>query len=92
MRCKFTLHSIKETETNDRSQPVSWYLEFRPVSPELSEENAMFGKYTPSATFDMNVYNKRAIEGLEAGQDYYVDVTPAPKSAAPAPLSPAKDA
>lgn len=39
-------------------------------------DNAMWSKYTPSATLTMSITNPSAIEAFEPGKEYYVDFTP----------------
>lgn len=48
-----------------------------------SAENASFFKYTPSGNLEIGTINPEAAAGLEVGQEYYLDISPA--LAAPAP-------
>lgn len=42
------------------------------------EENKIFGKLTPSASFDTNIHNPSAAAMFVVGSEYYVDFTLAP--------------
>lgn len=60
-------------------------LDFHAVCPPTcdpngAEENLIFGKYTPSASFSMHVRNPDVLAALEQGRSYYVDFTPAPQA------------
>lgn len=43
-------------------------------------ENAIFGKYTPSASLDMSIANPGAVALFEEGAEYYVEIRRAPKA------------
>lgn len=46
-----------------------------------SDENNTFAKFSPSATFTINIANPALIGKFENGKEYYVDFTPvAPKT------------
>ena len=42
-----------------------------------SEENKQFSKYTPSASFKINISNQLAFNKLSRGHEFYVDFIPA---------------
>jgi len=70
VRCKFKLESIKRTASNGAS------IEMTPVASG-SEENKQFFKWTPSGRIEFATVNEAAIEKLEIGKEYYIDITPA---------------
>lgn len=45
------------------------------------EENRIFGYWSPSFSIDGHVRNQAVLANLEQGAEYYVDFTPAPKTA-----------
>ena len=89
MKCKMVLRSIAHemgsvVEVNDdgststKAGKVATVV-FHPVyhGGDLKHENAKFWAATPGGELRLNIVNARAVEGLEVGQEYYVDVTPA---------------
>ena len=47
------------------------------VEGNACPENAVFGKWTPSASLSMSIQNPAAFAQFEQGKAYYVDFTPA---------------
>lgn len=81
MRAKFYCNSIEEKFSG---QDRFWQVSMSPVyhDPDSpggmsAPENEVFGKYTPSGSISMTIYNKAALKGWKAGQTFYVDFTPA---------------
>lgn len=88
MRCKMTLRSIthelgtvgavEDGKIVQRSGKVAT-LAFMPVyhggKPE--HENARFWAATPGGELKLNVVNAAAVDGLEVGAEYYVDISKA---------------
>jgi hypothetical protein len=44
-----------------------------------SDENKSFWKWTPSGELKFQCLNEAAVEQLELGAEYYIDITPAAK-------------
>lgn len=75
MRCKMRLN---EKTAGDYSGQQKTKLSFAPVFSEDPEsENKKYWDATPSGELRLDVVNAAAVEGLEVGKEYYVDVTPA---------------
>jgi hypothetical protein len=70
IRCKFKLESITHLANDARS------LTMTPVTSG-SEENKQFFKWTPSGKLEVYSVNAAAVDGLELGAEYYIDITPA---------------
>jgi hypothetical protein len=89
IRCKFKVDQINRIQSSkwDAENKVSVPVEMRSVkmSPvyannDPAHENAKFWSATPSGQLEFNTVNLEAVEGLELGGEYYIDITPAPKS------------
>jgi hypothetical protein len=48
-------------------------------SPDPNTENYSFWKATPNMSMTMYVDNHAAVDGMEIGQEFYLDFTPVPK-------------
>lgn len=40
-------------------------------------ENSKFWRYSPSGEFKLGTVNRAAVEHMELGKEYYIDITPA---------------
>ena len=78
VRAKFRLQSIKENAGYSAKT-----LEFCPQYDTSIPEDQRFAKATPSGRFEMTVDNPAALEQLKLGDEYYFDITPAPKMPTP---------
>lgn len=75
MRCKFKLDSMLVTGTPAEN---FFSLEFSAVYKSGEDtENTKYWKYTPSGSFKVSTVNAAAVEGLEVGREYYLDISPA---------------
>ena len=88
MRCKVTLnyrapaHSYDPAD-QDKLVADGENLHFYAICPKTcdpsgSDENLIFGQYTPNFQLSAHVRNKGVLAALEQGAAYYVDFTPAP--------------
>lgn len=89
MRCKFTLNSITRRtgsvpKVGDDGKVgyvpgETWSLEFSPVygNGDPNHENTKFWQASPSGQFTLGTVNKAAVDSLELGREYYLDITPA---------------
>lgn len=57
----------------------AWTIEMSPVygHGDPSHENSKFWDATPNGKFEMTCVNKAAVDQLELGHEYYLDITPA---------------
>jgi hypothetical protein len=55
-------------------------LKMSPVygSGDPSHENTKFWQASPSGSFTLGVVNLTAVEHMQLGGEYYIDITPAP--------------
>lgn len=67
IRCKLICRSVGEV--NDPTNPLR-HVQFDGVT---EQEDAIFGKYTPSANFSASIQPEVA-EQLEVGAAYYFDI------------------
>lgn len=90
MRCKMHLRSISHElgsvsrfvdgkKVTEAGKVAS--LTFTPVyhKDDPAHENSKFWSATPGGELKLNVVNADAVDGLEVGAEYYVDITVAPK-------------
>lgn len=76
MRCKMKLNHTETMNFGPHQEEPSVKCHFGAVySP--TGENAVFGKYTPTASFDLTIKNPEVIANLKVGAEYYVDFTEA---------------
>ncbi len=49
-----------------------------PVYPgdDPAHENSKFWAATPGGKLELNIVNASAVEGMEVGAEYYIDITP----------------
>lgn len=73
VRCKLRLTSIKQSEFNPTARTLAFEARYDTSIPE----DQRFYDATPWGTFEMLVNNPKALEQLELGKDYYLDLTPA---------------
>lgn len=78
MRAKMVVESVEHVSDQHEN------LNFRavgkndgPYPADGSDENNSFARWTPTANLSMSVTNPELIGKFEAGQQYYVDFTPA---------------
>lgn len=70
VRCKFKVSEKNQIGIRSSEGDVPYRFKFSPVMSDG------FGKYTPSATFEVLIQNDAASSQLEVGKEYYVDITP----------------
>lgn len=75
-RLKMTLQALSDIP-GDADNPLTRCTLGAVYSPNPTEEDGVFGKYTPFGQLTYNVRSDIA-EGLEVGQAYYVDITKVP--------------
>lgn len=87
MRCKMYLSSISKDKGDvahydENGQKVSKpgevaTLYFYPVyhQDDPDHENSKYWNATPGGQLTLNVVNAKAVEGLVAGREYYVDIS-----------------
>ena len=73
IRCKFKVDSIERSKSGGEEVAT---LKMTPVTGG-SDENKEFWKWTPSGAFVVHSINKAAVDQLELGGEYYIDITPA---------------
>lgn len=76
-RLKMTLHAVTPVEGTASDDPLTRCTFGAVYSPNPTEEDGVFGKYTPFGSLTYNVRSDLA-EKLEVGQAYYVDITKVP--------------
>lgn len=79
--CKFQITSKEKSETHvyNKNHPVPVVaVTMMPVYTG-SKENEEFFASTPSATFNMTVVNRAAMEGFEVGDEVFITIEKAPK-------------
>jgi hypothetical protein len=69
---------------DERGQRVTepgevWSLEFFPVygNSDPKHENSVFWAYTPGGSLKLQTVNRAAVDRLELGREYYLDITEA---------------
>jgi len=63
--------NITSEKVTFNAVPASKYPE------DGSDENNTYAKYSPSATFTIQIANPALLGKFESGKEYYVDFTPA---------------
>ncbi len=76
IRCKFMCVSIKPIAYSDPPTSIV-RLEAR-YSPEVPEDQR-FTKYTPSGTLEVTIAHPVAIEQLQVGDQYYLNLERVPQ-------------
>lgn len=92
IRCKFKVDEIKRINSskwvadpdgkNGKSVPVEMRsVRMSPVyaNNDPAHENSKFWSASPSGQLEFNTVNLEAVEGLDLGAEYYIDISPAPK-------------
>lgn len=75
-RLKMTLHSLTKLD-GDADNPLTRCTFGAVYSANPTEEDGVFGKYTPYGSLSYNVRSDIAAH-LEEGEAYYVDITKVP--------------
>lgn len=84
IRCKFRVDAITRSIGLRQQEDGVWRpqemrtVKLCPVSGG-SEENKKFWNATPSGSFEFGTVNAEAVNALELGGEYYIDISPAPK-------------
>lgn len=79
-RCKFVIREMAHSQYNGKPLRT---LRAGPVySTKEGTENKLFWDYTPTGSFELGTVNAAAVEGLEPGDEIYIDITKAPKEQA----------
>jgi len=74
VRCKFKVQAIEKTPDGKQAN-INMY----PVcSQDPNSENGQYWQYTPGGQFQINCVNEAAFSQFEVGNEYYIDITPAP--------------
>lgn len=82
MRCKLRLNQVIENKSDDGVKH-SEKLRFSAVAKKEGygedglDENNTFAKWSPSASFEIDVHNPALFGKLVEGEEYYVDFTKA---------------
>lgn len=76
MRCKMVLQSKGIQGGWNERNPLLATVVLHPVTGG-SVENKAFWEATPAGKLELSVVNFSAVEGLEVGKEYYIDITPA---------------
>lgn len=94
MRCKFRLDSITHQigtvghaeNSRNKAYPIPVHgkvstVVFHPVyhKDDPNHENSKFWAQTPGGELKLDVVNAAAVDGLEVGAEYFLDITPAAK-------------
>ena len=82
VRCKFKLDSItRSIATWLPPQREIWNVRMSPVyaNSDPNHENSKFWQAAPSGSFELSTVNKEAVESLELGKEYFIDITLAQK-------------
>lgn len=89
MRCKFRLNNVSATTQSVRENGVDKVIpgvgvQFGAVYEaddakrnDPTNENAIFGKYTPHGSYQATIFNPALVEALPKllGKDFYIDFT-----------------
>lgn len=73
-RCKMTLHGKTAVPGTGEDNPLTRLTFGAVYSADPSSEDAIYGKYTPYGSLDVNVATDRTAH-LEVGKAYYVDIS-----------------
>lgn len=76
IRCKMICHHVQPHEYTNADNPMSkvrFGAVYSPDTGNPDDENAVFGKYTPYASFDA-AFATSVAEKLKIGSAYYVDI------------------
>ena len=78
MRCKFRLHEVAIVGNEPKALRLKMGAVYEPDEKKRldpSNENAIFGKYTPHGAFEATIYNDVLYETLIAsvGREFYLD-------------------
>lgn len=90
VRCKFKVTGInsrmgsKQTGSNPNTwEPCEmWDVMMAPVygASDKNHENTRFWNATPSGEFRMGTVNAEAVKMFKLDEEYYIDITPAPRT------------
>jgi hypothetical protein len=80
VRAKMTLSSITEEHWGPNPGSSSKTLNFTCTYDTSIPEDQRFQKATPSGSAKFQIDNPGALEQFVAGQSYYLDFSPVPKS------------
>lgn len=70
-RCKFVLTGLEPLNDQDGNVKVRFDARYGDV-----EEDKQFSKYTPTGHMEATINNKRVLDQLKVGEEYYIDITP----------------
>jgi len=76
IRAKFLLTDIHHIHTHNADEVMA-NVTLQPVIGVDSDDNTDWSKYTPNGKIEMTITNPAALEGLEVGAKYYIDITKA---------------
>ena len=82
MRCKMVIGEVAESMGSKPDADGKWITcKFKTVKMLAvsggSDENKRFWSATPSGKLDLTCVHPDAIEGMEVGKEFYVDISPA---------------
>lgn len=76
VRAKFKVHSVVQNIGYSAANPVNYTVKLIPVC-DGSEENKRFYAMTPGGDITLTTISEKAGSIFRAGQEYYIDFTPA---------------
>lgn len=79
VRCKVRVNTVLHSKNADGSTESETVKLCAVYGPEDSE-NAKWSRWTPSASFEINISNPSAFGKLSKGHEFYVDFIPALKT------------
>jgi hypothetical protein len=77
MRAKFRLDRIERNGEGSESETCSIWMTPVMKTDNPDDENSRFWRWTPAGQLLLSTLNPAAVEGMTAGAEYYVDITPA---------------
>lgn len=80
LRCKLRVTEVLHVKAED-GQTSQERITLQAVYGPVGSENAQWSKWTPSASFSININNPSAFGVLSTGHEFFVDFTPVEKPA-----------
>lgn len=75
VKAKFRCREVKNHENGAEGMVATVRLTpIGPDEPGRTEENAIFGKYTPSGELSMTIFNKAAAAQFVPGKNYFLTI------------------
>lgn len=76
LRAKLRVSSVLHSKAADGSTDYEIVKLQAVYSDDPDSENKQWSKWTPSASFEMQINNPAAFEKLSSGHEFYVDFVP----------------